>query len=166
MSSELNFVRQQGFKDLAFGACAYQYPALMWQPRAIAVLLALGVVLQVPWYFLALAIVLWWNALVPRLNPFDALYNHLVAARKRRARLGPAPSPRRFAQGLAGTLMIAIAVSLKVGARVPALAIEGILAAALIALVFGRFCVGSYLFLLLIGQGAFARRTLPWARAD
>jgi hypothetical protein len=35
MSTELNFVRQQGFRDASPAACDYQYPALMWQPRAI-----------------------------------------------------------------------------------------------------------------------------------
>jgi hypothetical protein len=28
-------------------------------------------------------------------------------------------------------------------------------------LIFGRFCLGSYLFLLLTGQARFANRTLP-----
>jgi hypothetical protein len=33
-------------------------------------------------------------------------------------------------------------------------------------LIFGRFCLGSYLFLLLTGQARFANRTLPWARTE
>jgi hypothetical protein len=37
---------------------------------------------------------------------------------------------------------------------------------ALAALIFGRFCLGSYLFLLFTGRLGFANRTLPWARAE
>jgi len=38
--------------------------------------------------------------------------------------------------------------------------------AALGALIFGRFCVGSYLFHLVTGEGAFAKRTTPWAPGE
>ena len=44
------------------------YSALMFQPRIIGGLVALGIVLQTPWLFLALSAVLWWSALVPTLN--------------------------------------------------------------------------------------------------
>ena len=37
---------------------------------------------------------------------------------------------------------------------------------ALGALVFGRFCLGSAIYYLLTGQGAFARATMPWAREE
>ena len=37
---------------------------------------------------------------------------------------------------------------------------------ALGALVFGRFCLGSYLYHLLRGETSFANRTLPWSRAE
>jgi hypothetical protein len=40
------------------------------------------------------------------------------------------------------------------------------LLAALAALIFGRFCLGSYLFLLFTGQVEFANRTLPWAGTE
>jgi hypothetical protein len=33
---------------------------------------------------------------------------------------------------------------------------------ALGALIFGAFCLGSYVFHLLTGNGEFAKRTLPW----
>ncbi len=35
---------------------------------------------------------------------------------------------------------------------------------ALSALVFGGFCLGSYLFLIFTRQFDFANRTLPWSR--
>ena len=163
MSAELNFVRQQGLQEASRESCAYQYPALMWQPRVIGVLVLLGLILQ-PWpYFLALGALLWWNALVPALNPFDKAYNALVARPKGRPPLQPALGPRRFAQGMAGSFMLAIGLSLWAGRHPAAWILEALLLVALGALVVGRFCLGSYLFLLLTGRAAEARRTLPWA---
>lgn len=166
MSSELNFVRQQGFRDATPAACTLQYPALMWQPRAVGVLVVLGLVLQAWPYFLALGALSWWNALQPRLNPFDALYNRLVARPADLPRLEPAPAPRRFAQAMAGTFMLAIALAVHAGWRVTAATLEILLAVALAALIFGGFCLGSYLFLVVTGQAGFANRTLPWSRAE
>ena len=164
MPAEVNFVRQQGFQDDPAESCASRYPALMWQPRAIGVLVLSGLATQSWRFFAALGVVLWWNALVPRLNPFDALYNALVATPKGRPRLGPAPGPRRFAQGMAGTFMLAIAACLAAGWSLLAWIIEGALVLALVGLIFGRFCLGSYLFHVFRGQAGFAARTTPWAR--
>jgi len=158
-----HFVRQQGVRDASAAACSLQYPAMMFQPRVVGGLFLLGLVLQDWWFFAPLGAVLLWSAAVPRLNPFDALYNALIGRRSGRAELAPAPPPRRFAQGLAGTLMLAVAAALRAGAGPVAWALEAFLAAAIAALVFGRFCLGSFLYLLLTGDGAFARRTLPWS---
>jgi hypothetical protein len=166
MTARVNFVRQQGFWDASSATCDYQYPALMWQPRAIGSLVLLGLVLQAWPYFLVLCALLWWNAAVPRLNPFDALYNYLVARPRGLPRLGPAPSPRRFAQAMAGSFMLAIGLALFFGSRSLAWALEAVLLAALGALILGRFCLGSYLFLLFTGQVGLANRTLPWARTE
>jgi hypothetical protein len=163
MATDLNFVRQQGLLDATPETCAYQYPALMWQPRVIGILVLVGLATQSPAWFLALSALLWWNVVLPQLNPFDAVYNALVATPKGRPRLGPAPGPRRFAQAMAGTFMLAIGLSLLYGWTKLAWALEALLLAALVALIFGRFCLGSYLFLLITGQGGYARRTLPWA---
>lgn len=115
-------------------------------------LVLIGLVWQNGPYFLVLSALLIWNALVPRLNPFDAMYNRLVARPKGLQRLDPARAPRRFAQGLAGTFMLSIGLSLLLDNNVLAWVLEAALVAALGLLVFGRFCVGSYLFLLLTGQ--------------
>jgi len=166
MSAELNFVRQQGFHEASTGSCAYQFPALMLQPRIIGILVLLGVLLQSWAYFLALSAVLWWNVAVPRLNPVDALYNLAVAKPRGLPLLGPAPGPRRFAQGVAGTFLLGTAGCLLLDLRGAAWSLEALLLAALAALIFGRFCLGSYVFHLVTGQAGFANRTLPWSRAD
>ncbi len=166
MIAKLNFVRQQGFPDASPEACSYHYPALMWQPRVIAILVLVGLVFQAGPYFLALGALLWWNVILPALNPFDALYNRLVAKTKGLPRLNPAPAPRRFAQGEAGTFMLAIGLSLLFEAHWLAYTVEALMLASLAALIFGRFCLGSYSFLLITGQSGFANRTLPWSRTE
>ena len=82
MTAELNFVRQQGLRDASPQSCVYQYPALMWQPRAIGILVLVGLVFQAWPYFLVLGALLWWSVALPHLNPFDALYKYLVAKPK------------------------------------------------------------------------------------
>jgi Domain of unknown function (DUF4395) len=161
---QVNFIKQQGFPDASARTCHVQYPALMFQPRVIGVLVLAGVLRQSSTLFLILSAVLWWSALMPGLNPFDRLYNSLIAARKGIPALTAAPGPRRFAQGMAATLMLLIGVSLLAGWNTFAWVVEALLLVALGALIFGAFCLGSYVFHLATGNGEFAKRTLPWAR--
>jgi len=164
MTAQLNFIRQQGFTDASRDSCTCLYPALMWQPRIIGALVVIGMLLQSWLYFIVLGALLWWNATVPRLNPFDTLYNFIVAKSRNLPPLQPAPAPRRFAQAMAGTFMLAIAIALFTGLSGLAWTVEAMLLAALGALIFGRFCLGSYLFHLMRGRGDFANHTLPWSR--
>jgi uncharacterized protein DUF4395 len=156
-----NFILQQGLCEPATETCPLQYSALLFQPKLVGLWLVLATILQAKFMFVALAAVLWWSALVPRLNPFDALYNRIFA---RGTALMPAPAPRRFAQFLAGSFALAIALSLALTWRTAALVLEGFFIAAVAALVLGGFCLGSFVFHVLRGHRAFARRTLPWAR--
>jgi len=165
-SAQLNFIQQQGFRDATAAGCETQYPALMFQPRLIGMIVAVGLLLQAPALFLLLSGVLWWNVLLPALNPFDVLYNTLIAGPKGLPKLTPAPGPRRFAQGMAATFMLGIGLSILSGWPIAAWILEGLLVVALVALVFGRFCLGSYIFHLLRGEARFANRTLPWTRSD
>jgi CheY-like chemotaxis protein len=80
----------------------------------------------------------------------------------RDACLTAGPGARRFAQGLAATFMLLIGVSLLAGSNRLAWVLEAILPVALGGL--SAFCLGSYVFHLLIGHGEFAKRTLPWSR--
>ena len=166
-----NFMKQQGFPEEPTDACNMHFAGLYFQPRIVFPLILLGITLG--WLglhfvasllFLLLAAVLSWNALLPRLNPFELLYNRFVAPRRGVPLLAPAPGPRRFAQGMAATLLLGAAIAHLGGATLVSAVLEGLLVVAFSALLFGRFCLGAYLYHLLRGRVAFANATLPWAR--
>jgi hypothetical protein len=159
-----NFILQQGLPDPPAASCPLQYSSLHFQPRLIGLIVLVAVILQEPRIFLALGGVLWWCALVPRLNPFDALYNATLARRPGGIALAPAPAPRRFSQGMAGSFALAIGFSLLQGWKTTAIVLEVFLVVAVGALVLGGFCLGSTIFHFLRGHAAFAKRTLPWSR--
>ena len=79
--AERNFILQQGLSALPAESCALQFSSLMFQPRMVGTVVLAAVLLQSPAIFLALSGVLWWSALFPRWNPFDALYNLTIGAR-------------------------------------------------------------------------------------
>jgi uncharacterized protein DUF4395 len=161
--SRINFIRQQGFDGADTRSYGSVYRALLFQPRVIGILVVAGVLLQASPLFLALSAVLWWSALVPALNPFDRLYDALVGARN--AIPGLAPAPRRFAQGLGGTFMLLIGVSLRQDLDTLAWVLEAFVLIAIGLVIAGsRLCIGSFVFHVLRGNGEFARRTLPWGR--
>lgn len=159
-----NFILQQGFDEPPAETCSSQHSALLFQPRIVGLVVLIGIVLQAPAVFLALSAILSWSALFPRWSPFDALYNATLGNAPGAARLTPAPGPRRFSQGMAATFALAIGAFLLLDWRIAAYVMEGLMLAAAIALAFGSFCLGSFIFYLLRGQAAFALRTLPWAR--
>ena len=160
---EENFILQQGLKEPPREDCPLRYRALLFQPRIVGSAVAVGTVLQSPWVFLVLAAILWWSGLLPGLNPFDFAYNLLFSGRGGRPRLTPAPTPRRFSQGMAGTFALAIGTCLLAGVRAPAYALEAIFLLAAAAVALGGLCVGSFVYHLMRGNAAFAIATLPWA---
>jgi hypothetical protein len=162
--SEKNFILQQGLGEPQLQATHHRFSALLFQPRIVGLVVLIGLFSQSAAVFLALSAVLWWSALLPSFNPFDALYNLLFSSRPGHVHLEPAPAPRRFAQGMAGTFALAIGVLLRMSWFTAAYILEVFLAAAILLLVIGRFCLGSFIYHLLRGNVAFARKTLPWAR--
>jgi len=159
-TSKRHFILQQGFGEPRPENCPTQFAALTFQPKIVALILVLGIVFQSPWLFFALTASLWLGALLPRLNPYDALYRATVGT----FRLTPAPAPRRFSQGMAGTFAVAIGACLSLGWNTPAYFLEGFFAIAVTALSVGRLCFGSFIYHLLRGRTDFACRTLPWSR--
>jgi hypothetical protein len=161
--AERNFILQQGFPAPPADVCPMRYSALIFQPRLVGVVAILATLLRSPWTFFVLAAVLWWSALFPQWNPFDAFYNRAIAEGTDRHPLFRAPMPRRFAQGMAGSISLAISLSLLQGWTLAAVVLENFLLAAVALLAFARFCVGSFLYHLLRGETEFAMDTLPWA---
>jgi hypothetical protein len=163
-TAERNFVLQQGLPAPDVKSCPIVSSALLFQPRLVGLILIVGVLSQSPVVFAALGALLWWSALLPRLNPFDHAYNHTLGRRPGTPALGPAPMPRRFAQGMAATFVTAIAACLAADLRVAAWVLQALLVLAVAALVLGRLCLGSFVYHLVRGRVAFAMAALPWAR--
>jgi hypothetical protein len=159
-----NFVLQQGLEAPDGAACVRVSSALLFQPRVVGLILLVGIITQSITVFVALAVILWWSALLPRLNPFDFAYNRTLGRRSGAPVLEPAPLPRRFAQGMAGTFAAAIATCLAVHLQVAAWALQAFFLLAVGALVIGRLCFGSFAYHLARGRLAFAMDTLPWGR--
>jgi len=160
--SKRNFILQQGLDSPAQESCPVRFSALMFQPRLVGAFILLAVILQSPAIFLVLSGILWWNVIVPRRNLFDVVYNRTLANRPGAVRLEPAPPPRRFAQGMAGSFALTIGILLLLRLWTAALLLQILLLSALAALIFGRFCLGSFLYYLFRGRSDFAIGTLPW----
>ncbi len=155
--SQIRFIRQQGVTTPNPDRNLYQ--ALMLQPRIIGCLTVVGVVWQNPWLFLTLSAVLFWGTLVPTRNLFDAIYNYLVALPRGLPRLAVAPAPRRFAQGLAATVALAIGAALVGEAMAMAWILEALFAIGVVAAVFRDFCGAAQLYVTL--EGVIRGRTSP-----
>jgi hypothetical protein len=158
-----NFILQQGFENPSTASCSLQYSALQFQPRVIMIWIIIGILFQKPFVFAILSAVLWWSALLPKFNPFEALYNRISGKQPGGFCINPAPPPRRTAQGIAGTLSLACTLLIFFGFNLSAYVVEGIFLAAVMALTVGGFCLGSFVYHVFRGHGKFARQTLPWA---
>ncbi len=158
-----NFIVQQGFEEPAAAVCPRQYSALHFQPRTVFLWVLAGILLQSADLFYALCVVLWWSALLPKFNPFDAVYNWTFGRRAGAFHLAPAPAPRRTSQAMAGAFALACGPLIHFGLSIAAYVVEGMFLAAVLALTLGGFCLGSFVYHLLRGRGVFARQTLPWA---
>ena len=97
MSSRVvtNFMQQQGFAEEPADDLRAHFDGLTFQPRIVFPSVLLAIVLQSPGLHLAISAVLWWNTLVPALNPFELAYSRWIARPRGRAPLVPAPGPRR-----------------------------------------------------------------------
>ena len=147
------FICQQGFP--VPNANPHLYSALMLQPRIIGGVVALGTVFQRPELFLALAAIMAWAVLVPSQNLFDAIYNYTVAYPRGFPPLRAAPAPRRFSQGFAAAMALAMGLALLTGATSTAWILEGAALVSIASVLVRRFCVPAHLYYVL-------RRTSSW----
>jgi len=159
-----NFMRQQGFPDEPGDACDMHFAGLYFQPRIVLTLVLVAVALQSVPLFLAISAVLWWNVILPSLNPFEVAYNRWIAMPRGRQPLPPAPAPRRFAQAVNAAFNLASGLALVAGWTKTSWVLQALLVVAFSLLLFAKFCLGAYVFHVLRGEVAFANRTLPWAR--
>jgi Domain of unknown function (DUF4395) len=159
-----NFMKQQGFPEEPPGACSMHFEGLYFQPRIVFPVVLVAILLQSAWLHLALSAVLWWNTLLPARNPFELAYNRFIALPRGRKLLNPAPGPRRMAQGMAAAFNLGAGLGLLYRLVGFAWAMEACLVLGFSALLFGKLCIGAYLFHVLKGRIAFANATLPWAR--
>jgi len=158
-----NFMKQQGFAEEPDSVCDMHFSGLYFQPRIMGSLVVIAIVMQNPIFFFVLSAVLWWNAAFPKWNPFEVFYNRVIAVPRGKPLLSPAPAPRAFAQGMAAAFMLLSGLSLLSGWFVAAYILEAFLVIAFAALLFGKFCLGAYIYHVLRGQISFANATLPWA---
>ena len=159
-----NFILQLGFEEPAPDVAGRQYSALVFQPKVVLIGVVAGILFQSPVIFAALGALLWWSALFPKVNPFNALYNRTIGSRTAGVRLGPSPAPRRGAETEAGAVALTIALLIHAGFSLGAYVVEAIFLAAALAVVIGSFCLGSFVYHLLRGRWRFALQTLPWVR--
>ena len=106
-SPVMNFMKQQGFAHEPLDRAALRFKGLQFQPTIVGSMMLVGILTQSPAIFLLLSAILWLNVLVPAANPFEKVYNRFVARPRGRPPLTKAPGPRRFAQGMAATFMLA-----------------------------------------------------------
>jgi hypothetical protein len=163
-NADRNFILQQGLEAPEPMSCTRMSSALLFQPRLVGMILMVGTITQSPAVFTILAALLWWCALLPRLNPFEFVYNHTLGRRSGSTALGPAPTPRRFAQGMAAAFATACAATMATGFWIAAWVLQALFILAVAALAFGRFCLGSFIYHLTRGRVSFAMGTLPWRR--
>src|SRR5262249_19347659 len=114
-AAKRNFILQLGFEDAAPAVLPLQYSALVFQPKVVLVGVVAGILLQSSAIFAALGALLWWSALFPKLNPFNAVYNLTIGSWPGAFRLGPSPAPRRGAETEAGAMALTIALLIHAG---------------------------------------------------
>jgi hypothetical protein len=161
-AAKRNFILQQGFEDPAPAVCPLQYSALVFQPKIVLIGVVAGILFQSQAVFAGLGALLWWSALLPKLNPFRVLYNHTLGRQPGAFHLDPSPAPRRAAETEAGTVALACALLIHAGFSPAAYVVESILLVAALGVVIGGFCLGSFVYHLLLGRWKFALQTLPW----
>jgi hypothetical protein len=64
---------------------------------------------------------------------------------------------------MAAAMNLGAGLALLAGATQLAWVLQAMLVVAFSALLFGKFCLGAYIYQLLKGRVAFANSTLPWA---
>jgi len=158
----LNFIVQQGSPVPDGASCDARYGSLLLQPRLVLGWTVIALLLGSAPLFAALGALLCFCAAVPEMNPFEALYNAVLARRRGGVRLTPAPAPRRFSQLLGGALSLTVACLYVFGHSGAARIVGVVFLAFVVSLAVAGFCFGSFVYHLLRGRWRFAWRSAPW----
>lgn len=157
-------MQQQGFEVSDESSTRRHFRILLFQPIIIGSFVLIAILTQERWIFFLSGILLWFNTILPQANPFERFYDATTGRRKKYPPLPPAPPPRRFMQGMSGTLMVLAGIFIAQGWLILAAITQVLIAMAFSALLFGKFCVGAYLYHCLTGNARFANTTSPWSR--
>ena len=161
--AKYKFIQQQGFEGENIKSAEVLYNALLFQPIIVGSFMLIGILRQSAVLFFVFGLILWINTLLPSLNIFEIIYNATFRLMRNEPRLKPAPMPRRFMQGMAGTLMLGAALTLFLGWNGFSWLLQGFIAVAFAALLFGKFCVGAFIYHYITGNAQFANTTCPWS---
>src|SRR5256714_12009015 len=129
-SAVMNFMKQQGFTQEPPDRANLRFKGLQFQPPIVASMMLVAILTQSAAIFLLFSALLWLNVLVPAANPFEQVYNRLVARPRGRPLLTPPPGRRRFVQGMAAVFMLAAGLTLLQGWRTASYVFQGVLALA------------------------------------
>lgn len=147
----------QGYAQLSDEAKGRIDLAQRFAPAVCTVLaLATLVTQSVPLAIVA-AVLGYWAALF-RNHPVALLYRWVVQPLFRAPDLGADPTPRRFACGMAATLLLVGAVAWQLGATELGIVFVGLVFLASLAVVVADFCVGSFFYWLLVRRQVFRGR--------
>lgn len=144
----------QGYSHLSDEAKRRIDLAQRFKPAVCTLLVLIALVTQSVPFTLLLALLGYWAALLPK-HPVDLLYRAVVQPLLRAPDLGPDPTPRRFACGMAATLLLIGAIAWQLEAALVGTIFVGMTALAMLALVVADFCVGSFFYWLLVRRQIF-----------
>lgn len=128
--------------------------AQRFKPAVCALLTLVALFVHSVPFTVFLALLGYWGAFLPN-HPVDLLYRMALQPMFHTPDLGLDPMPRRFACGMAATLLLAGAIAWQAGAAAIGSIFVGLVALALLTLVFAGFCVGSFFYWLLVRRQVF-----------
>jgi hypothetical protein len=164
VSAEYKFLQQQGFLNDNKDMAKNHYNALLFQPIIVSATMLIAIIIQSATIFLVFSGLLWTNTIFPKANPFERLYVKTIGKSRGVGDLEPAPAPRRFMQGMAASLMLIAGLAILSGFTIMSYIAQGLILIAFSLLLFGKFCVGAYVYHLLHGNAQFANGTCPWSK--
>ncbi|MBI2887268.1 MAG: DUF4395 family protein [Chloroflexi bacterium] len=147
-------LNMQGYSQLTDEAKARIDLAQRFKPAICAALTVAAFFSQSAPFAFLLALLGYWAAFFPN-HPVDLVYAGVIRPALRAPDLGADPVPRRFACGMAATLILIGAVAWQAGATIVGSIFVGMTALALLTLTFADFCVGSLFYWLLVRRQIF-----------